>query len=231
MAFRCIFLGAPGVGKGTFANKIVPLFNLTTISTGDLVRHEIKHNTPLGQQIKAFNDAGKLVDDEIILTMAKNKLQQVTQDTSLHGYLLDGFPRTVVQAQRLNEFTSLTAVINLNLDESVLIQKAVSRRVCKSCGAGYNLANIQRGDINMPPLLPKKEGICDKCGGGLFQRDDDTEAVVRNRLDVYNKQTFPLIEFYQKQGILHQFNIKRGLGDLPDLIELFKKLGAKPAAK
>ena len=220
-----IFLGAPGVGKGTYANKIGPLFGLTVISTGDLVRNEIKLNTPLGKKIKELSEAGKLVDDEIILNMAK---QRVSQPDCKKGFIFDGFPRTIVQADKLQEFAKIDVVLNLSLPQDMLVEKAISRRVCKGCGQGYNLANIKKGEYDMPPLLPKVEGKCDKCNNVLIQRADDTVEIITNRLEVYNKSTAPLIDYYTKKGLLINFDIKKGLGDLPLVVQLFKGLTHRP---
>ena len=220
-ALGFILMGPPGVGKGTFATRLGPKFNLAIISTGDLVRNEIKANSALGQRIKQISEQGKLVDDDTILGMAKAR---VSQPDCKHGFIFDGFPRTIVQADKLGNFAKINAAVNLNLPQEILVEKAISRRVCKNCGQGYNLANIQNGDYVMPPLLPKKQGICDKCNGPLIQRADDTVEVVSNRLKIYNDQTAPLIDYYKKKGLLLEFNIKKGLDDLPLLVELFRGL-------
>jgi len=211
---RMCFLGAPGVGKGTFAGHIAPYFNIPTISSGDLVRDEIKKGTAIGKKIKSLNDKGLLVADEIVTEMIRKRL---TNSDCSNGFLLDGFPRRTSQASSLNTFTKLDLVLNIRLREEVLIEKACARRVCETCGKGYNVANINIDDIRMPPLLPKIAGKCDKCGGKLIQRADDTEDIVRNRLLVYHKETFPLIEYYTKAGILHDFDVKTGIDDLPKL--------------
>lgn len=168
---------------------------------------------------------GKLVDDDTILAMAKTR---VGHADCKKGFIFDGFPRTLVQADKLDSFAHIDVVINLNLPQEILVEKAVSRRVCKGCGNGYNIANIKNGDYDMPPLLPKKTGICDKCGSELMQRADDTVEIVSNRLKVYNNQTAPLIEYYKKKGLLLEFDIKKGLGDLPLLVELFRGLTHRP---
>ncbi len=156
---RWCFLGAPGVGKGTFAGRVAPHFGIPTISSGDLIREEIKRGTALGASIKATNDAGQLVSDEIVTKMIATRLSQ--PDTK-NGFILDGYPRRVSQAQALSRITPLDLVLNIDLREDILVLKAISRRVCSGCGKGYNVADIQNGDIRMPPLLPKKAGICDK---------------------------------------------------------------------
>jgi len=214
---RWCFLGAPGVGKGTFAGRIAPHFNIPTISSGDLIRDEIKRGTKLGQEIKAINDRGQLVGDDIVTRMVSDRL---AKPDCAPGFILDGYPRRLSQAELLRSIVGLDMVLNIDLREDVLVQKAISRRVCRNCGKGYNIANIQLGEIKMPPLLPKKDGICDKCGGGLIQRDDDTEAIVRDRLQVYHSQTKPLIDYYNAAKILVSFQVLKGLDDTPRLIDL-----------
>lgn len=217
---RLAFLGAPGAGKGTFAKKVGPHFGIPMISTGDLVRDEIKRKTPLGERIKEINARGELVPDETIVEMTKKRL---ARDDTANGFILDGFPRTVAQAEAFEKFEKLDAVLNIDIEEDILVIKTISRRTCEDCGQGYNLANIKRGDLDMPPLLPKVEGKCDKCNGKLVQRADDTDEIVRNRLQVYAKQTYPLIEFYKKRGLLKQFRVKRGIADTPDLIKFLEE--------
>lgn len=227
-----VLLGAPGVGKGTFAGKIAPHFKIPAISTGDLVRAEIKSNSELGKKIKEINDQGKLVDDSTIIEMLKKRLQQ---DDTKNGFLLDGFPRRVSQADALKDITKLNAVLNITLREDILINKICSRRVCKTCGTNYNLADINEGEYQMPPMKPKKEGICDKDGGELIQRSDDTEGVVRDRLKEYDEQTHPLVDYYNKQGLLINWPVKKGVADTPQILKLLedtledqKKENAKP---
>ncbi|KAJ0392469.1 hypothetical protein ATCC90586_012049 [Pythium insidiosum] len=201
-SLKIMFLGAPGAGKGTYASRISPLLQIPTISTGDLVRHEIKHNTELGRKIKAYNDRGALVPDEIILDMARMPYGVRAHDNSVVEFDL---------------------VVNIDLPQWILVEKISGRRVCKSCGTGYNVAYIDHGEYNMPPLLPKVEGVCDGCGGvTLVQRPDDNEDVVRKRLEVYNDETAPLIDFYADKGSLRTFEVKRGLADLDKLVHLIQ---------
>jgi len=214
-------MGAPGVGKGTFANKIGPYFGIPNISTGDLIREEIKRGTALGKQLKDITDRGELVSDETMGEMLKKRLS--APDTQ-RGFLLDGYPRRVSQAQSLEKMQALDLVFNIGLREDILVQKISSRRVCNNCGANYNIANIQQGEINMPPLLPKVDGVCDKCGGKeLVQRSDDTEDTVRQRLAVYQKQTMPLIDYYKRRGILVEFQVKKGVADFPEIASIITK--------
>ncbi|EQC28687.1 hypothetical protein SDRG_13562 [Saprolegnia diclina VS20] len=210
---RMMFLGPPGVGKGTYATRIAPKLSIPTISTGDLVRAEIKRDSALGKQIKDYSSQGKLVPDEIILTMVRQRLQE---KDAQKGYILDGFPRNVSQAIEFDKIATLDSVVNFELPEWVLIEKLSGRRVCDSCGTGYNVADINSGEYVMPPLLPKAECTCDKCGSNkIVQRADDTLDVVKHRLQVYTDETEPLIQYYTDKGILKSFHVKKGLADLP----------------
>lgn len=213
-------------GKGTFATRLAPILGIPTISTGDLIRAEIKAGTPVGKQVKALTEKGGLVGDDIVLGLLKNRLQQ--PDVLSKGFMLDGYPRRVSQAETLSQLHPISLALNFTLDENILVEKALARRVCDSCGTGYNLANIQRDGYEMPPLLPKVEGKCDKCSGKLVTRVDDTEKIIRDRLEIYNKETFPIIEFYRKQGKLMEFKVKKGVADLPDLVkQLEQRLNLK----
>ena len=187
-----ILLGPPGAGKGTQAARIVEKFGIPQISTGDIFRKNIKEGTPLGLKAKEYMDKGELVPDELVIEIATSRL---LEDDCRNGFMLDGFPRTVHQAEELDRFLSahgmkVDHVLDIQADAAVLIERAVGRRVCKTCGATYHVKN-------MPP---KKEGICDKCGAELVQRADDTEETVKNRISVYEAQTKPLIDYYEKQG-------------------------------
>jgi adenylate kinase len=184
-----LFLGAPGVGKGTCISKIKEIFNLVHISTGDIFRENIKNKTELGIKAKNFIDQGKLVPDSVTIDMTKNRLQK---DDAKKGYILDGFPRTITQADALNEFTKINVVINMDVKEEEIIMRLSNRRLCKSCNSIFNLMTIK----------PKKENICDKCGGELYQRDDDKEDAIKQRLQVYENQTQPLINYYKEKGLL-----------------------------
>ncbi|CAK4494846.1 unnamed protein product [Aphanomyces euteiches] len=221
---RMMFLGPPGVGKGTYATRIAPKLNIPTISTGDLVRAEIKRDSALGKQIKEFSSTGKLVPDEIILTMVRARLQE--QDAQ-RGYILDGFPRNVSQAIGFDKIDTLDLVVNFELPEWVLLEKISGRRMCSSCGTGFNVANINQGEYVMPPLLPKVDGVCDKCGGThLIQRPDDAVDVVRHRLKVYDDETAPLISYYEEKGVLKNFHVTKGLADL-DRLMIVLGIGSK----
>jgi len=201
---KLIFLGAPGVGKGTYASRVSPKLGIPQVSTGDLVRKEIKEGTGLGKSIKEYSDKGLLVPDKIITEMLKKRLGE---SDAKKGFILDGFPRTLKQARALEGITGIDLVININQKDSIIIQKIAARRVCRKCGEIYNIAHIKEGGIDMPPVLPKKEGACDKCGGELYQRGDDREEVVRERLGVYKEQTKPLTDYYRKKGLLKEITV------------------------
>jgi len=185
-----IFLGPPGAGKGTIAKMIFDEFQLIHISTGDLFRAAVKNNTPLGLQVKDILNAGGLIPDTLTIELVKARL---SEPDALHGYILDGFPRTIVQADALGKFAKLSAVINFKIDnEAVIIQRLTGRRTCKGCGAIFHITNTP----------PAKEGICDKCQQALYTRDDDKLEAVTNRLEVYKAQTAPLIAYYAKLGLM-----------------------------
>jgi len=196
---KLIFLGPPGVGKGTYASRIGPKLDMPHISTGDLFRAEMKSQTELGKKAKEFIDAGDLVPDELVIGMLKNRIEK---PDAAKGFILDGFPRTIPQAEALEKITDIDHVVNIKQKDHVLISKIAARRVCRKCGEIYNLAHIKEDELDMPPVLPKVEGVCDKCGGELYQRDDDNEDVVKDRLVVYKEKTAPLIDFYSNKGLI-----------------------------
>ncbi|MCP4325426.1 MAG: adenylate kinase [Alteromonadales bacterium] len=189
---RLILLGPPGAGKGTQAANIVNKFNLPHISTGDIFRANIKQGTELGKKAKGFIDNGELVPDSLTVELIEDRLQK---DDTQDGFMLDGFPRNIYQAEALDEVLNnmgktLDYVINIVVDPSVLVGRAVGRRICKECGATYHV------EFN----APKAENVCDKCSGELYQRSDDNEETVSNRISVYTNETAPLINYYEKAG-------------------------------
>ncbi len=191
---RLVLLGPPGVGKGTQASAIVSKYKIPHISTGDIFRANIKEGTELGKEAKSYMDKGLLVPDEVVVSIVKDRL---TKDDCKEGFLLDGFPRTLEQADALDKELSklgikLDKVVNIDADKDILIKRAVGRRICKSCGATYHI------EFN----LPKVENICDVDGGELLQRDDDTVETVSTRIGVYTNQTKPLIKYYEEKGII-----------------------------
>ena len=207
---RAVLLGPPGAGKGTQAVKLVEKYGVPQISTGDIFRKNIKEGTELGKKAQEYMNAGGLVPDELVVDLVKDRLMQ---DDCKNGYLLDGFPRTIFQAEELDKFLKeqgkeIDAVINFEVGHDTLIERLTGRRVCKKCGAGYHVKNLR----------PKVEGICDKCGGELEQRKDDTVETAENRIVVYHDSTAPLIEYYQNTGKLKNFNAEQ------DHTVVFKKI-------
>ena len=186
-----ILLGAPGAGKGTQASQIVATYNLPHISTGDIFRENIKNGTPIGVQAKGYIDQGLLVPDEVTCDIVEERIQE---EDCKNGYLLDGFPRTIKQAEELDKMAKIDIVINLDVDFSLLMERLCGRRVCKDCGESYHISRLNG------------ETKCARCGGELYQRKDDNPETVQSRLNVYMKQTAPLIEYYKKKGLL--FNVQ-----------------------
>ena len=182
-----IFLGPPGAGKGTQAQRICDALKIPQISTGDILRRAIKDGTETGLKAKSFIDAGKLVPDEVIIDIVKERL---AMDDCKGGYILDGFPRTVPQAEALDTFATIDNVIELEVDDQVLVDRLSGRRVCLKCGATYHVSMLNG------------KTTCDKCGEELIQRNDDKAETVLNRLEVYHAQTAPLIGYYEKKGLL-----------------------------
>lgn len=202
---KLIILGPPGAGKGTQAQLLEERLNIPQISTGDLLRKAVEDGTKLGKTAKGFMDSGKLVPDNLIIELIK---QRIKEADCKKGYILDGFPRTLSQAKTLESLDNINIVLNIVIEEKVLIERLTSRRTCSRCNAIYNL-------VGKPP---KVEGICDICGGELYQRDDDNEETVKKRLETYKKQTEPLINFYEKLGLLK--NVKSG----KNIQETFKRI-------
>lgn len=204
-----IFLGPPGAGKGTQAQRICAALNIPQISTGDILRRAIKEQTPTGLKAKSYIDAGKLVPDEVIIDIVKDRL---AQDDCQNGYILDGFPRTVPQAEALTQIATIDSVIELAVDDQHLINRLSGRRVCLKCGATYHIS-----------LLDGKTTCT--CGEELIQRDDDKAETVLNRLTVYHAQTAPLVNFYEEKGLLHRID---GAQDMDVIFQsIMETLGVK----
>lgn len=212
---RIVLLGPPGAGKGTQAAKIVSRFAIPHISTGDILRKNLREGTPLGLKAKEYMDRGLLVPDDLVVEIIKDRL---TQKDCAKGFMLDGFPRTVAQAKALDTVLkdmgiSLDAVLNINVDYDLLVDRITGRRICKDCGATYHVA------FNPP----KVEGKCDVCGGELYQRDDDKEETVKKRLEVYTEETQTLINYYQEKSILESINgeqnIDKVFEDIKDTLQ------------
>jgi adenylate kinase len=186
---KLIFLGPPGAGKGTLAAKAVEIFKVPHISTGAIFRAAIAAQSPLGLKVKAIIGAGKLVDDETTIELVKERLAQADAQT---GYILDGFPRTIPQAEALAAFSAVDRVVNFDIPDPVVLERLGGRRVCRQCGTNYHQVFNR----------PKREGVCDSCGGEVYTRDDDRAEAVQKRLEVYREQTAPLIGFYRNRGLL-----------------------------
>ena len=200
---RTILLGPPGAGKGTQAAKIVEKYGVPHISTGDIFRENIKKGTELGKKAQEYMNRGELVPDDLVIEIATTRL---LEDDCRNGFLLDGFPRTVYQAEKLDEFlaargSKIDKVLDIAVEKEELIVRLTGRRVCKACGASFHVVNIP----------PKQEGVCDYCGGELIQRADDNLETVTNRIDVYEAQTMPLIDYYEKAGNLVHIDGSTGL--------------------
>lgn len=219
MALNLMLMGLPGAGKGTQAEKIVDEYKIPHISTGDIFRAAMKNGTPMGLEAKKFIDKGELVSDEVTNGIVKERL---AKDDVNDGYMLDGFPRNMAQAEALDEFgkelgKSLNCVINIHVDPESLMERLTGRYICRDCGATYH-------KVFNPT---KVEGTCDRCGGHeFFQREDDKPETVKNRLDVNIKMNTPLLDFYKKQGLLHEVNgnqdIDKVFADIKEILDQIK---------
>lgn len=203
---RLVFLGPPGCGKGTQAKRVSQRYDIVQLSTGDMLRQAIADKTETGLKAKGFMDVGELVPNEVVIGIMKERM---AKPDCRSGYILDGFPRSLKQAESLNAMLKelsqdLSAVINFSIPDENVISRLTGRRVCKACGAPYHVK------FN-PPL---KEGVCDRCQGELYQRDDDNEETVKNRLGVYRRDTEPLVNYYKSLGLLYDL---KGWGDIEDV--------------
>ncbi len=209
---KLIFLGPPGAGKGTLAGLASKEYGIPQISTGDIFRDAIKRETELGKKVKEIVGKGDLVPDELTVSLVRERL---AQPDAGGGYILDGFPRTIPQAAALGEFQAMDAVVNFKISDDIVIGRLSGREVCKSCGAIYHVKN-------MPSRV---KGVCDKCGGTLYTRPDDTLESITNRLDVYKKQTEPLIDYYRKKKLLRDIDSSKSPEDT--LVQIRKAIGKK----
>jgi adenylate kinase len=206
-----ILLGPPGAGKGTQAKMLIEAYGIPQISTGDMLREAVKNQTALGLEAKKYMDSGQLVPDEVVIGLAKDRIAQPDCEK---GFMLDGFPRTVPQAEALDKVLAgmdkkIDHVISIEVPNQELMGRLTGRRTCKACGQGYH--------VMFDP--PKQEGVCDKCGDQLYQRDDDNEQTVGNRLKVYEAQTAPLIDYYKAKGLLRPIDGVGGMGEILDRIK------------
>ena len=203
---KIIMLGAPGAGKGTQADKICAKYNIPHISTGDIFRANIKNNTELGQKAKSYMDKGELVPDELVVDLVVDRIKA---DDCTNGYVLDGFPRTIPQAEALDAVLAaindkVDYAINVEVPDENIINRMSGRRACVACGATYHIVHIPT----------KVEGVCDKCGADLILRDDDKPETVKNRLNVYHEQTQPLIDYYTAKNVLHEVDGTKAMEDV-----------------
>ncbi len=192
---KLIFLGPPGAGKGTLAALVSEVYRIPHISTGEIFRAAIREKTPLGLKVQSIIDSGQLVSDDITIALVKERLEK---DDANEGFILDGFPRTIAQAEALAEIINIDSAVNFDIADDEVVSRLSGRRVCKDCGKNYNIAYIK----------PKKEGVCDKCGGELFTREDDKIDAITKRLEVYRAQTAPLIEYYRNKGLLKDIDAR-----------------------
>lgn len=204
---KLIFLGPPGAGKGTLAVRAAEILNVPQISTGSIFRAAVASGSPLGLKVKSIMDAGKLVDDDTTIELVKERL---AKDDVQKGYILDGFPRTIPQAEALAKFSSVEKVVNFDIPDPNVIERLSGRRVCRKCGYNFHVIFNKSS----------KEGICDHCGGEIYTRDDDKPEAIQKRLEVYREQTAPLIDYYRKKNLLLDIDARPMIDEMT---EIFKK--------
>jgi adenylate kinase len=225
MTMNFIMFGPPGAGKGTYSSRIAPKLGIVKISTGDIFRELVKKDTPVAREVREIMNAGGLQRDDLTIQLLKEELEKPEADK---GFILDGFPRTIEQAKALEGITKIDAIINLIVPEEILVEKLSARRICKDCGDIYNVADIDR-EVDgeryiLPPMSPKEEGKCDKCGGELIQREDDKAEAVKTRLEVYKEQSLPVKEFYNGKVQFVDVHVTRGPEVMVDkIIDMLKE--------
>ena len=221
MSLNLLFLGAPGVGKGTFAKIISTNLNLLHISPGKILREELSKEPSIkNQSIQEYVKSGRLVPDEIVCNMVFNRLQNLS---NYNGFLLDGFPRNLNQCHELDKFFKLSKVIEIKLDYNITLEKLLSRRYCITCGADFNLAHIVRDGYDMPAILPNPSKCSlgeQKCSPILASRNDDNEKTIKNRFDIYEREAGSILSHYSLQGIVNQFDVVKGIEDWKDIQNL-----------
>jgi len=213
---KAIIFGAPGAGKGTYSSRLQAKLGVDVIAMGDIFRESVKQDSALGKKVKSYVEKGALVPDDVVVEVLKDRLNKVPKGK---GFLLDGFPRTIDQAKTLEGITGIDVILLLDVPDEIIIQRLSSRRICRKCGEVYNIRFLK----------PKVEGVCDKCGGELYQRADDNPEVIKNRLQVYKNQTEPLIAYYKKKEIPFVVSGTKSLDSPPDpmvakMLEDLKKL-------
>ena len=200
---KAIIFGAPGAGKGTYSSRLQAKLGVDVIAMGDIFRESVKQDSALGKKVKSYVEKGALVPDDVVVEVLKDRLNKVPKGK---GFLLDGFPRTIDQAKTLEGITGIDVILLLDVPDEIIIQRLSSRRICRKCGEVYNIRFLK----------PKVEGVCDKCGGELYQRADDNPEVIKNRLQVYKNQTEPLIAYYKKKEIPFVVSGTKSLDSPPD---------------
>ena len=213
---KAIIFGAPGAGKGTYASRLQAKLGVDVIAMGDIFRELIKEDSALGRKVKGYVEKGSLVPDDVVVEVLKQHLSKISKGK---GFILDGYPRTLDQAKKLDTIIKIDVIMQLNVPDWIIIERLSTRRICKNCGTVYNVKFLK----------PKVEGVCDKCGGPLYQRSDDNPEVIKKRLQVYQEQTSPLLEFYKKKQVPFILSETKSLEQSPEpmvehLISELKKL-------
>ncbi|MEM4501506.1 MAG: adenylate kinase [Thermofilaceae archaeon] len=213
---RLVFMGPPGVGKGTYAAAISERFGIPHVSTGDMIREEIKKGTELGRKLREYVERGELVPDELVTEIVRARL---SQEDCKHGFILDGYPRTLKQAEDLDKMTKIDLVLNFVAPDEVIVDRISGRRICRKCGAIYHVKY-------MPSKVP---GVCDRCGGELYQREDDKPEVVLRRLEVYRQQFAPIINYYRERNLIIDIDASdQAEIVIPRVIEALRTRGFTP---
>jgi len=214
---KAIIFGAPGAGKGTYSSRLQNQLGVEVIAMGDIFRESVKQNSELGKKVKSYVEQGALVPDDVVVEVLKDRLSKIPADK---GFLLDGFPRTIEQAKTLEGIAKIDVILQLDVPDEIIIERLSSRRICKNCNAVYNIRFLK----------PKVEGICDKCGGELYQRNDDNIEVIKHRLNIYKTQTAPLIVYYREKNIPFVVSVTKSLDSPPEpmvakMLEDLTKMG------